>query len=286
MLEIGMSSSSFILDEETFAGLNAAGIKNTEVSGGYSRLLEYDLVKICSLSQKYGVRLWSTHLPFGDPQTLDIASLDEDIRRKTVDCWKDFIKRFSDIGVARFIAHPSSEPKSEEEGVRAEELKRSMESLCSLAETADRCGAVIAVEDLPRSCLGRNSDELLKLVSADERLRICFDTNHLLGEDPIKFIERVAHKIITLHVSDYDFINERHWLPGEGKLDWLSIYKNLTELGYGGVWMYEVGLGCPNTIIRDRRLTFEDFARNANEIFEGKAPTAIGTPKENLGMWA
>ena len=56
----------------------------------------------------------------------------------------------------------------------------------------------------------------MELISADDRLRVCFDTNHLLKESIIDFIYNVGDKIITTHVSDYARENERHWLPGEG----------------------------------------------------------------------
>ena len=114
---------------------------------------------------------------------------------------------------------------------------------------------------------------------------ICFDTNHLFGEDTAEFVRKVGDKLITLHVSDYDFVNERHWLPGEGKIDWQSLLKALNEVGYQGPWLYEIGAKCPNSILRDRDLTCEDFVRNANELFQGKAPTVFSKPKPNLGYW-
>ena len=49
--------------------------------------------------------------------------------------------------------------------------------------------------------------------------------------------------------------------------------------------MYEIGLKCPTTILRDRNLTAEDFTRNATEIFENRTLTVIGRQKENLGYW-
>lgn len=69
-------------------------------------------------------------------------------------------------------------------------------------------------------------------------------------------------------------------------------YKQLQEFstryeigGYTGPWMYEIGLECPDTITRDRNLTFDDFYNNAMSIFTQKKPTALGIPKENLGGW-
>ena len=50
---------------------------------------------------------------------------------------------------------------------------------------AQQLGQVIAVEDLPRTCLGRESSEMLELISVNDKLRVCFDTNHLLQKDEI-----------------------------------------------------------------------------------------------------
>ena len=82
------------------------------------------------------------------------------------------------IGIDKFIVHPSAEPI--EKDLRSENFKYSMESLDRLAEIAYAEGAVIAVEDLPRTCLGNSADEIGKLISVNDKLRVCFDTNHLL----------------------------------------------------------------------------------------------------------
>ncbi|MBR6634751.1 MAG: TIM barrel protein, partial [Clostridia bacterium] len=83
------------------------------------------------------------------------------------------------------------------------------DSLSRLAEIADREGAVLCVEDLPRTCLGRNSEEIAELVSVDERLKLCLDTNHLFTEALPDYIRKFGKRIVTIHVSDYDFLNER-----------------------------------------------------------------------------
>lgn len=125
----------------------------------------------------------------------------------------------------------------------------------------------------------------MRLISANDKLRVCFDTNHLMGEDNVHFMKTVGDKIITVHISDFDFVNERHWLPGEGKLDWPAILQAFEDIGYRGVWLYELGLRLPKTINRFRELTFDDFYRNAQRVFYGQTPEILSTPKPNLGMW-
>lgn len=123
------------------------------------------------------------------------------------------------------------------------------------------------------------------MLSADPRLRTCYDINHIMREPGVDFIRAVGSRIATLHVSDCDDINERHWLPGEGILDWQAILKALKEVGYDGVWMYEVSPEIPKTILRERELTVADYRRNADELFAGKPVTVLSTPKPNVGMW-
>ena len=85
-------------------------------------------------------------------------------------------------------------------------------------------------------------EEIEELLSAHPSLRVCFDTNHLLGgRCPLEFVREIGDKIVSLHVSDYDGIDEKHWLPGEGIVDWAAIMDALDEVGYDGPFLYELG---------------------------------------------
>ena len=183
------------------------------------------------------------------------------------------------------MVHSNCSEPVEEDKMRDERIDMVRECLDVLAENAYREGANIAVENLPRSCIGRNSAELQRVLAVNSKLRVCYDTNHLMGETAQDFIRAVGDKIVTVHISDYDYMNERHWLPGEGKLDWQEILQNLKAVKYNGVWLYEIRFSCPKTIIRDRELTCEDFARNAKEIFENRPISVFSKHKEKLGMW-
>lgn len=280
MYKIGVSTPCKI-DEEMFKLYNEAGITHMEVSVGkeLSEQLDYD--KLLEWSRKYSVELYSFHLPFWPFNEIDISR--PDIAKASVQYLKGYIDKGTKIGIDKYIIHPSGEPIEGKD--RESRLEVAKKSLAVLAEYAKGKGAVICVENLPRTCLGRDSYDILELLSAHSDLVACFDTNHLLDEDPIKFIKAVGDKICTLHVSDYDFKNERHWLPGEGELDWQSILSALKEIGYKNVWLYEINLNAPNTIIRPRDLTYKDFYENAKELFENKPLSKISTPVENLKKW-
>ena len=255
MFNIGLSTCGKPINEQLFQQYKDAGIKCMEVTCNPDAL-NYELTK--SLAEKYGITLWSFHLPFMPFNEIDISN--PSLAEYTVEYFKSIIKKALILGVKIFVIHPSGEPIDDTQ--RQTRLNCAKESLKKLGEFAEENGVIIAVEDLPRTCLGRNSDEILNLISVHKNLRVCFDTNHLLNEDIETFIERVGNKIITTHISDYDFIDERHWLPGEGKVNWQKLIAALKKTGYDGPWMYEIVFK-----YRDRILTTHDFSENAQKLF-------------------
>lgn len=267
VFEIGLSSCGNSLDEALFNGYAENKIKYIEISPRQNsetyNNLDYKTIK--RLSFKYGINLWSFHLQFVPFEDLEISSASEEIRKKTIKTFTRQIEMGSDIGINKFVVHPSGEPISADE--RPERMKCAKDTLNSLAEIADRCGSVIAVEDLPRTCLGHNSDEILELISVNDKLRVCLDTNHLVNENNIDFVKKIGDKIGTLHVSDYDGIDEKHWLPGKGIVEWKDLIKALKGVNYSGVWLYELGYKPHETSISDGNITIKDFIDNANKIF-------------------
>lgn len=271
--KLGMSScSTGKFTKETFDGYAASGIELMEVSlGNLNTQIDWKMTE--KLAHDSGVGLWSLHLPFCPFETINIASSDREIRKFTLSTFSEYIKHGADIGIKLSVLHPSAEPIADKD--RAEALEIAADTLAQLADTAAECGVTIAVEDLPRTCLGNCSADIKKLISLNDKLKVCFDTNHLLIEKNSDFVKALGDKIITLHVSDYDFLNERHWLPYEGKQDWIELVTLLEEAGYCGPFMYEISLKTPETITR-RDLTFKDFAENYKACVEKRPFDAFG----------
>ena len=98
------------------------------------------------------------------------------------------------------------------------------------------------MEFLPRTCPGNCVDELFDFLDgiSGDVAGVCLDVNHAnLGQDILANIGRLGERIISLHISDNDAIDERHWLPGQGALDWPAIVVALRGCGYRGPFLYE-----------------------------------------------
>ena len=277
-LRFGMSSCGNIdITEQEFEEYAAAGVKEMELAYFYLDNKKIDWNGLRKRAESVGIGLWSYHLPFSPIGEIDIANADNAKRLQVVEALSEIVKRAGDIGIKRIVIHPSAEPYSGER--REDVIKRAQSSLVALADAAESCGAVIAVENLPRMSLGRTSEELKMLISADDRLRVCFDTNHVLMQPIGEFILDIGDKIVTTHFSDCDFKNERHWLPGEGKINWQEVFNALDKINYQGPLMYELDFEAYPTINR-RLLTCEDFKNNYHCLINNLPLQAIGTPVE------
>ena len=95
----------------------------------------------------------------------------------------------------------------------------------SLKEIRKLTNATLCLENLPRTCLGNTSKELIDIVDSAEGIRVCLDTNHFLQEKTEYAILAIGKRIFTLHISDHDYIDERHIMPKSGKIDWRHLIK-------------------------------------------------------------
>jgi len=271
------------LTDTDFENYKNGGINLMELSFSAERYSQIPWKDVQKRAEKYDMELWSFHLPFCPFEELNITSENKDIRDKAFRYHSELLKKAADIGIGVIVVHPSIEPYEESE--RKLRMEISKQYLSELAEVAECAGAVVAVENLPRTCLGRDSTDMLELLSADSRLRCCFDTNHLLSQPITEFIHAMGDKIITTHVSDFDFRNERHWLPGEGEINWKELILALRKVNYTGPLVYELELE-PSATINRRILTYHDFKKNHEVLLNGGIPEAIGTPvAEKCVFW-
>ena len=183
-----------------------------------------------------GLKVWSVHMPYS--RKLDISVMDDSKRAENVQYMKDMMRVAGVFQPQYLVLHPSSEPITPVE--REQRLANSHASIGELAPVAKEIGAVLCVENLPRTCLGQNGEEMMKLIEGYDEVGLCFDTNHLLYQSHEDYLKAVAKvKIRTVHLSDYDFADERHLIPGKGLIDNKALWAGIKENGYDGIMMFE-----------------------------------------------
>ncbi len=184
-----------------------------------------------------GVKIWSIHIPYG--KQWDISDPFETVRQGVIKQHQKLFETFEILKPNKAIIHPSYEPNPPEE--REARLEACRKSLTVLAAEAKTYGVELVIECLPRTCIGNSSEEILWLLEGIENLGVCCDVNHMLKETPEEFIQKVGKGITTLHISDYDGLDEKHWPPGRGIIDWNLVIGSLLSSGYSGPFLLEYG---------------------------------------------
>ena len=229
--------------------------------------LEEGLEKI----KESGIYFNAVHISFGP--NWDISKLNEIDRAIVVERIKEMISRCDPYRPYTYVIHGSYGP-IENRPERIEQLKRSLSELRTHTKTH------ISLEILTAHGLGNTADEIISIVDALDGIDICVDTNHFLQEKTEDAIKKLGGRIRTTHISDHDYSCEKHWMPGEGNIDWQAVISALEEVDYKGSWTYELGLNATKTIDRPRPFSYSDFIKNADELFLGNEITVIGKPKE------
>ncbi len=183
-----------------------------------------------------GITIWSCHAPFG---TTDISDCDENVRLASVQSVVETLEAAVELSAGRVVLHGSREPITDEE--RPLRLEQCIRSLSELSEQASRRGIALALELLPRTCLGNRTAEMRRILDrVDGEVRVCFDVNHItLYEGASEALVALGTRIETLHISDHDGVDERHWVPGKGIVDWADFVAGLDDIGYKGCMMHE-----------------------------------------------
>lgn len=194
------------------------------------------------LQDRGGVEIGSIHIPFG--RGWEYADLDEAKRAAASASAKKFIEICAPLGSKNFTLHGCLEPMPLEYPARGECIKSCRRTLAELVPVAEKYNISINVEDLPRSCLGNTAEELAEMVDGFplEQIGVCFDVNHFCGH-PEKLadgIRLLAPRIRTFHISDYDGVDECHWYPGLGVIDWPAIMDAVRELPNDVLLMFEL----------------------------------------------
>lgn len=187
------------------------------------------------------IRPVSVHLPFyGTNGSYDPSALDESERKEVVQRFSELIERYANLRAPEFTLHASNEPPLEEHPRRIAQVIRSLEELMPLSE---KYNFRINVEYLPRTCIGNRAEELQEIVRhfPSQRVGICMDVNHIMNRyrELPAIIDTLAPRINCFHISDYDGVDEMHWYPGQGLIDWPAVMKSIRAIDHDVKLIFE-----------------------------------------------
>lgn len=188
------------------------------------------------------IEVRTVHARWGDE--IDFSSLDESARLAGIENIRVALDLAQQLGAQIVVVHPSYEPISDD--VRAGRIKQARRSIATLAEIVSQVGCQVAVELLPRTCLGNSAEELLELVEGVDpnSVGVCLDVNHLMNRFAAlpEIVHTLAPRLIALHCSDYDGVDEKHWPPLRGVIDWAAFFSALRAINFSGPIHYETFL--------------------------------------------
>ena len=202
----------------------------------------------------------SIHAPFGNE--VDISRCDDGGQEYAIAAIAKSVEMAKQLGAGILVVHASAEPIKQTEC--EQRLAQSSKGLALLVQMAEPLGIRIAVELLPRTCLGNTAEEVMQLVEqySEKQVGICLDTNHPADVSKLpEYVEILQHRLITTHISDYDGIDEKHWMPFSGVIDWGAFADVLHCISYRGAFIYEVTLD-KNSLEAE----FENILRNFDRI--------------------
>ena len=203
------------------------------------------------------------HLPLRFKIAIERDKIDEVLR---------YIDFYEAIGVKAMVLH-CDRMYAKPELSAEERFDENVISLKIIAEHIRDKEIFICLENLraPKTFPVRDpmrlghADDLLRIIEAvgSERFAICLDTGHLNlvdHPDQAEFIRTAGKHLRALHIADNQCVDDvdEHLMPfGRGKVDFFAVVRTLREIGYEGMFNYEIPgeSKCP-LAIRDAKLQY------------------------------
>jgi sugar phosphate isomerase/epimerase len=225
-------------DEFIMSELAAAGVKTIEINAR-QLALPHQRETARRLFSRPSPQVSTIHALFGPEY--DFSRLEPQPWRYAVNCAIQTVELAAELNIPTVVLHASAEPVLPDE--RSRRLERVIEGLTLIGQKAKSTGQRLAIEYLPRTCLGNSLDELNLLVDrlGDDTFGVCLDVNHLMGQyaELPRIMRSLGARLIATHISDCDEVDEKHWLPGKGVINWPAFMQSLKKIDYQGPFTYE-----------------------------------------------
>ncbi|MGO9643723.1 MAG: sugar phosphate isomerase/epimerase family protein [Candidatus Bathyarchaeia archaeon] len=166
------------------------------------------------------------------------------VRLSTIDHVKQCVDLASDLK-APIVEVVSGSPLIE--GVGEKEAWHWLHGgLQECAEYAKSSGIIIGLEPEPDNVISnsRLADAIIREVGSSN-LRFLLDIGHLnvVKENISQAVRKMKDNLAHVHIHDNDSTRDQHRIPGDGKIDFVSIINALRDIGYSGYLTVELEQG-------------------------------------------
>ncbi len=242
---------SMIPVEETLRQCAAAGFRYLDF--GFAELAlvskrfhgddwHREIQEYIELAEKLGLVFVQAHATI-----FDFCNLDEDYEHKEA-LFRRSIEGAAMMKAPWLVVHPSSALTGGM--VQPETHEKNVAFFQKYGAVAAEKGVGIAVENMwgrtgaGQKPYGLEPAELLKLIEDvnSDHVKICWDVEHGSIEklDQGKALHMLKEHLVATHISDEAGVGSIHILPYLGHADWDGILGALSEVGYRGVFNFEI----------------------------------------------
>ena len=201
-----------------------------------------EIAKMKAAAARYGVYFNQAHAPFGY----------ELFTTKTLLFLPKIFEVCQKLGVGQMVIHPLQPGRYY--GHEKEIFDLNVDFYRSIAPLAKDSGVKIAMENMwqhnPVSRLivddicadPKELADLFDAVDDPDNFTVCLDIGHvpLCNREPEDAVRIIGHdRLGALHVHDVDYKDDRHTLPGMGKVNWDAVCRALGEIDYKGDFTLE-----------------------------------------------
>lgn len=234
------------------AGFDAVGLWRDDWLG-WSGHREY-----ADCARAAGLLVYDGHAPFiRDYDMVNALWLDNLEGETTYDMYCRTVIGCGEDGVKNLIVHLTDDyggrviPPVSDVGIAR--IRR-------LVETAEKCGVVVALENLT---VKRYLTYVFERV-VSPHLGFCYDAGHRNCFEPnVDFLSEFGDRLVALHLHDNDGSMDQHLIPFCGNICWQEQMQNIASTGYSGPTTLECVAGGPGSTISDDSRSAEEWLHDA-----------------------
>jgi sugar phosphate isomerase/epimerase len=244
--QIGLSTGCFyrtsILD--CLEEVRREGFQLIEVCSFPAHLDYHDvsLVKQAgSRMHELGLVAYSFHAPFaGHIDVTALSYLERIVARDEIYRAADAAK---ELGVRYLVIHPGPErdgiPKSE----RYERMENAAQTLNEVSCYCREAGVGFVLENMLPHLFSGHIRDLMWILGALQTtdVGICLDTGHAyLSGDVHTVAQKLSGHLWMVHASDNNGNYDDHFPPGDGKVPWQALWRQLQTVRFSGAIILEI----------------------------------------------